>query len=69
MQNLKLEEESGEIGFNVNFLTIEWRRDGEITINNIIMIFVDKECFKFKYRIGSTSDFSRIKIESISFLS
>ena len=37
-------------------------RNGEITINNI-MIFVDMECYKeveFKYRVGSANDFSRI---------
>ena len=44
--------------------------DGEIRDNNIIMFFVDMQCYKevkFKYRVGSATDFIRIKIEIFFF--
>ena len=37
---------SGEIRFIIRFSTIWYKRDGEITVDNIIMIFMDIECFK-----------------------
>ena len=43
-------------------------RDSEITIDKIIMIFMDVECFKeimFKYRVGFANNFSRIKIKNV----
>ena len=42
--------------------------DGEITVDNIIMIFMDMECMmdlKFKYRAGLTNNFSRMKIKNV----
>ena len=53
---MKLREESGEIRFNENFPSIGQRIDGEMTVNNIIMIFVQMEYFKevkLKYRVRS----------------
>ena len=41
-----MKEESQEIGFNAYFPTIGQRTDGQITVNNIIMIFVDMDSFK-----------------------
>ena len=48
----KKKDESGEITSNERFPT-GW--NGEITVDDIIMIFMDMECFKevqFKYRVG-----------------
>ena len=42
--------------------------DGEITVDNIIMIFMDAECFKkikFRYRVGFENNFSRVNIKSM----
>ena len=36
-----MKEESGEIRFDVRFSTILKRREDEITVDNIIMIFMD----------------------------
>ena len=43
-------------------------RDGEITVHNIILIFMDMECFKevqFKYRVGFANNFGRTKIKGL----
>ena len=40
----------------------------KITVDIIIMIFMDMECFKevkFKYRVGSANNFSRIKAKVV----
>ena len=39
-------KESREIRSNENFSTVWYQRNGEIAVNDIIMVFTDMVCFK-----------------------
>ena len=61
-------EESGEIRSNERFPTVRQRRNSEIAVNDIIMIFMDmvslKE-IKFENRGMFANNFGRMKNKSV----